>query len=55
MENGEGVNRERGCTLDYREFVCHGVSVLAIGSSCGIGSCDEARLSGRMTNELASS
>ena len=50
---GEGENRESCCTLGVQEFVCHGVSVLAMGLSCDICSCDEVRLSGRTTNELA--
>ena len=50
----EGENRERCCTPYFHKFVCHGVSVLMMGSSCGIGSCDKTRLSGMMTNELSS-
>ena len=48
------ANRERGCTPGFQEFICHGVSVLAMGSSCSISSCNEAQLSEKMTNELAS-
>ena len=51
MEKG-GANREHSYTPDYREYVCHGVSVLAMGSTYDVGSCDEARLSGRTTDEL---
>ena len=52
-ENGE-ENREQCCTPDFQEFVCRGVSILVMGSSYSIGSCDEAQLLGRTTNELAS-
>ena len=50
----EGENRECCCIPDFQEFVCHWVSVHAMGSSGGISSCNGARLSGRTTNELAS-
>ena len=54
MEEGEGENRECCCTPDFQEFICRVVLVLVMGSLCGIGSCDEMRLSGRTANEQAS-
>ena len=46
MEEGEGKDGDGCCTLDVQESICQGVSVLMIGSSSGLGSCDEAQLWG---------
>ena len=49
----EGESRKCCFTPGVQKFIYRGVSNLSMGSSRGIGSCDEARLSERMTNELA--
>ena len=54
MEEGEGENIECCCTPYFHEFIRREVLVLVMGSSCDIGSCNKAQLSGRMTNKLAS-
>ena len=54
MEEGEEEGGDDCCAYDVLKFTRRGVSVLAMGPSCGIGSRDEARLSGRTGNKLAS-
>ena len=54
VEKGEGENGNGRCTLGVQESVCRGVSVLEIGPSRSFGSRNEAWLSGRTKNVLAS-
>ena len=41
-------------TPDIQESIRQGVSILAIGSSGSLSSCDEAQLQGQTENELSS-
>ena len=54
LEEEEGEDSDGCCVLNVQKSVCQGVSVLVMGSSSGLDSCDDAHLSGWTWNVLSS-